>query len=53
MSARARSNELRGCRAAVGERGVDMVDDCGWGALAVEKDIERSDVGVDSSITGG
>lgn len=39
---------------ALGERGVDIVDDCcGWGALAAEKDMERSDVGVDSSMTGG
>lgn len=53
MSARARSNELRGCKAAVGERGVDMVEDCGYGTLDVEKDIERSDVGVDSSMTVG
>ena len=52
MSALARSKELRGCRAKDGERGVDIDDGTRVGLLA-EKDIERSDVGVDSSMTGG
>jgi hypothetical protein len=38
---------------ADGERGVDMVDDCGWGTLVVEKEMDRSGVGVESSMTGG
>ncbi len=35
----------------MGERGVEVLD-C-WGIFALEKDIELSEVGVDSSITGG
>lgn len=50
-SARARSNELRGWRAVVGDRGVD-IDDCGCGTVGAENDMERSEVGVDSSMTG-
>lgn len=52
ISARARSNELRGCRAVVGDRGVD-IEDCGCGAGGFENDMDRSEVGVDSSMTGG
>ena len=52
-SARARSKELRGCKAAVGERGVEMTDVCGCRTFVLENDMERSEVGVDSSMTGG
>jgi hypothetical protein len=51
-ASRVSSKELRGLRAAVGERGVDIEDACWWAAWA-EKDMERSEVGVDSSMTGG
>jgi len=53
MSARARSNELRGC-GTVGDRGVE-IDDCGSGSgtVGAENDIERSEAGVDSPMTGG
>jgi hypothetical protein len=37
----------------VGERGVDMADGCVCGTLVFENDIDRSEVGVDSSMTGG
>lgn len=50
ISDRAKSKELRGCGAADGERGVEKDDECGSGTALFEKDIERSEVGVDSSI---
>jgi len=50
-SARARSKELRGWRTVDGERGVEVLDCCV--TLGLEKDIDLSEVGVDSSMTGG
>ena len=50
-SARARSKELRGWRTVEGDRGVEVLDCCGM--FGLEKDIDLSEVGVDSSITGG
>lgn len=50
MSALARSNELRGWR---GERGVAIMEVGTCGGLGKEKDIDLSDVGVESSMTGG
>lgn len=55
-SVRTRSKELRGCRAIEGDRGVEVeveVEDCGNGAVACVKDIERSEVGVESSMARG
>lgn len=54
-SERARSNELRGWRIAEGERGAGMAaEGSGAGsAFGFEKDIDLSDVGVDSSIAEG
>lgn len=53
-SVRTRSKELRGCRAIDGDRGVEVeVEVCGNATLACVKDIERSEVGVESSIAGG
>jgi len=50
-SARARSKELRGWRTVEGERGVEVLDCCA--TFGLEKDNDLSDVGVDSSMTGG
>lgn len=50
ISARARSKELLGC---LGDRGVATAELCASGRLVVEKDIDCSDVGVDSSMAGG
>ena len=54
-SDRARSNELRGWSIADGERGAGMAAEerCAGGTVGVEKDSDRSDVGVVSSIADG
>lgn len=52
-SERARQNGLRGQRMADGERGVDTADagECERVAFVAEKEIDRSEVVVHSSIT--
>lgn len=54
-SDRARSNELRGWSMADGERGAGIAAEgrCAGGIFGVEKDKERSEVGVVSSIADG
>jgi len=54
-SDRARSNELRGWRIADGERGAGAAvgPRFAGGIYGVEKEFDRSDGGVDSSIANG
>jgi hypothetical protein len=51
-SARAMSKDVLGCNAVEGDRGVETAEVTLGGILGVEKDRDRSDVGVDSSIAG-
>lgn len=51
-SALAISKELRECMTDDGDRGL-IREGIGGGRTEVEKDMERSEVGVDSSIAGG